>query len=96
MDFELVALVALSSLALFAAVGGSISHRKNRPPLEGFVLGGLLGPIGLFLVARQPFAHRPMIDDGAWRSFRSLVDYQTVTPTLLQLPAPGRTASRRG
>ena len=96
MEYEVMSLVVLCALALFAAVGGSISHLKNRRPLEGFVLGALLGPIGLLVVARQPFGHRPMIDQGAWHSFRSLVDYQSnVDLPLLQLPAPGASVGDR-
>ena len=87
MEFEVIALVVLSSIALFAAVGGWIAHLKNRQPLEGLILGALLGPVGVWLVARKPFAHRPMIDQGAWNSFRSLVSYQA-DPNLLRLPAP--------
>ena len=85
MEIEVVLLVVLSGIALFAAVGGWISHLKNRQPLEGFLLGAVLGPVGLILMARKPFAHRPMIDQGALNSFRSLVSYQS-NPHLLQLP----------
>lgn len=90
MELEVVWLAVLGGLAFFAAIGGSVSHLKNRKPLEGFVLGGLLGPVGIVVAARQPFGHRPMIDQGAWNSFRSMVDYQS-SPDLpmLQLPAPG-------
>ena len=96
MELEVVSLAMVCGLALFAAVGGSISHFKNRKPLEGFVLGALLGPIGLVMVARQPFGHRPMIDQGAWHSFRSMVDYQSNADLpLLQLPAPGASVSDR-
>ena len=88
MEYEAVTLIVLSSIALFAAVGGWIAHLKNRQPIEGFLLGVLLGPIGVLMVARMPFQHRPMIDQGAWHSFRSMVDYQATPTTLLQLPGP--------
>ena len=87
MELEVIVLVVLSSIALFAAIGGSISHVKNRKPLEGFFLGAFLGPIGVVVAARMSFGHRPMIDPGAWNSFRSLVDYQT-DMDMVQLPAP--------
>ena len=95
MDLEVIALVLLSGIALFAAVGGWIAHGKNRQPLAGFLLGALLGPIGLILVARMAFARRPMIDQGAWNSFRSLVDYQS-DPNLMPLPvSKGQATARR-
>ena len=94
MDFEVLSLVILSSLALFAAAGGAMSYQKHRQPLEGFILGAVLGPIGLVLVHRMPYAHRPMVDRGAWHSFRSVVDYQS-KPTLLQLPAPTSDQAKR-
>ena len=90
-QYEVVTLIVVASLSLFAAIGGLISHHKNRQPLEGVLLGAVLGPIGLLWAARQPFAHRPMIDRGAWNSFRSMVEFQSDEhPTMLQLPAPGR------
>lgn len=87
MELEPLALIALSALACFAAAGGWVSHVKNRPPLEGFFLGALLGPVGLIVELRMPFNHRPMVDRGAWDSFRSMVDYQS-NSDLLCLPAP--------
>ena len=84
MDLQVLLLIILSSLALFAAGGGWVSHLKNRQPLEGFVLGAVLGPIGVLVVWRMPFAHRPMVDRGAWNSFRSMVDYQS-DPAMLHL-----------
>ncbi len=96
MEIEVLSLAVLCGLALFAAIGGSISHLKNRNPMQGFMLGALLGPVGLVMVARQPFGHRPMIDHGAWHSFRSLVDYQSDPDLpLLQLPAPGASTHDR-
>ena len=58
MELEAVALIALSAVACFAAAGGWVSHVKNRPPLEGFFLGALLGPVGLIVELRRPFAHQ--------------------------------------
>ena len=91
MEPEALALIALAAVACFAAAGGWVSHLKNRPPLEGFFLGALLGPVGLVVELRRPFAHRPMIDRGAWDSFRSMVDYQS-HPDLLCLPTPAAKA----
>lgn len=94
MELEVLTLIGLSSIALFAALGGWISHVKNRQPLEGFMLGGVLGPIGVIITLRMPFGHRPMIDQGAWNSYRSMVTYQS-GPQLLQLPAPRSNTSAR-
>lgn len=76
MDWEVLSLIVLACMALFAAVGGCISHVKHRRPLEGLVLGAFLGPIGWVVESRRPFGHRPMVDRGAWDSFHSLVTYQ--------------------
>ncbi len=76
MESIAVTLIVLSSLAFFAALGGCISYIKRRPPLEGCLLGGALGPIGLVILWKMSFAHRPMVDRGAWNSFHSLVNYQ--------------------
>lgn len=84
MELVALSLITLAGAALFAAMGGIASYAKNRRPIEGCVLGAILGPIGVFLELRRPVAHRPMVDRGAWNSFRSLVDYQS-EPALLQL-----------
>ena len=84
MQIEALLLIIVSSVACFAAVGGCLAQLKNHPPLEGVILGALLGPIGLLVLARMRVAHRPMVDRGAWNSFRSMVDYQS-HPAILQL-----------
>lgn len=105
MEFELVelrVLLVVAGSALCAAIGGSLAYRKNYHPLRGFVLGGLLGPLGVALVVRLPFVHRPMIDRGAWESFRSMVEHQSNSEILQlaamqgrMLPAPARVTPRR-
>ena len=95
MDLEALTLIAVSSLACCAAVGGCLARLKHRNPLEGFVLGACLGPIGVLLELRQPFAHRPMVDRGAWNSFRSVVDYQSDSKLLQLTHAAGRSVGER-
>ena len=94
MESIAVTLIVVGSMAFCAAVGGCISYIKRRPPLEGFLLGFALGPIGLMVLYRMSFAHRPMVDRGAWNSFHSLVDYQAEVK-LLQLTHERPQRSRR-
>ena len=84
MELEALALIVVSSMAFFAALGGCIAYVKHRSPLKGCLVGAALGPVGLVVVARLSFGHRPMVDRGAQNSFRSLVDYQA------ELRAAGR------
>ncbi len=77
MNVEALVLIVVAGLAFCAALGGCIAYVKHRRPLEGVVLGGLLGPLGLILELKKPFAHRPMVDRGAWNSFQSVVSYQS-------------------
>ncbi len=87
-------LTVLACSAGFAAVGGTIAYWKHRRPLEGLILGAILGPLGLILELCKPFGHRPMVDAGARNSFRSLVEYQS-EQVLLQLPGPVSNPDRR-
>ena len=93
MEWMILGLVAVSSLASFAAIGGCISYWKHRRPLEGFFLGAVLGPIGLVLELMRPFGHRPMIDQGARTSFQSLVEYQAESRAELQSTSRDLSAS---
>ena len=94
MELAVLALIVLSTVALFAALGGCIAYVKHRSPLTGCLLGAALGPIGLVLAARLTFGHRPMVDPGAWNSFRSVVDYQS-EPRMLQLTHQSGRPTRR-
>ena len=94
MDLVTLALVALSAVGSFAAIGGAVAYAKRRRPLEGLLLGATLGPVGLILVWTKPFGHRPMIDRGAQTSFRSLVQYQS-SRILLHLPESATKPSHR-
>ena len=89
MEFVALSLVVLSTSACFAALGGWVAHWKNRRPLEGLMLGAILGPVGLILEMGKPYAHRPMVDRGAQNSFRSLVRYQS-EHDFLPFPKPAR------
>ena len=71
-----IALGITFGLSSCAAIGGSIAHIKKRRPLEGFALGLFLGPIGIVIESCLPVWTRPMIDQGAWHSFRTMVTYQ--------------------
>ena len=94
MQYEVLSLIVISSVACFAAIGGWLAQLKNRSPLEGVILGAFLGPIGVLIEFRMRFVHRPMVDRGAWNSFRSLVSYQS-DQEILRLPARSSQASRR-
>ena len=85
MEPAVLIMLVLSSLAFCAAIGGCVSYWKNRQPLEGCLLGVVLGPIGLILAFRMPFLHRPMVDRGAWHTFRSMVELQSDSH-LMHLP----------
>jgi hypothetical protein len=68
--------ITIALIASFAAISGWIAHIKRRPPLEGVLLGLFLGPIGLLIEWRAPFLQRPMVDQKAWNSLRSMLVYQ--------------------
>ena len=63
-------------VAGFAAISGVIAYVKRRSPLEGVLLGLFLGPIGVLIECRAPFVRRPMVDENAFNSLRSMVTYQ--------------------
>ena len=79
MDIIILSLVSAFVLAGCSAIGGSIAFAKRRHPWEGLLLGLVLGPLGIFIEARLPAPHRPEIDPDAWKSLRSVVDYQSRT-----------------
>ena len=93
MELVALSLVALSTSACFAAMGGWVAHAKNRRPLEGLILGAVLGPVGLIVEMWKPYAHRPMVDRGAQNSFRSMVRYQS-EHDFLPFPKPARRPRR--
>jgi hypothetical protein len=66
----------ISILAGSAAIGGYLAYAKRRPPLEGLLLGLLLGPLGVLIEWRAPLVERPTVDEKAWNSFRSMMTYQ--------------------
>jgi hypothetical protein len=68
--------LAISVIAGSAALGGHMAYAKRRSPMEGLLLGLLLGPIGVLIEWRTPFAHRPLVDENSWNSIRSMMDYQ--------------------
>jgi hypothetical protein len=76
MESPALVLAIISTVFFFATIGGLMAYAKKRSPLEGFVLGLLLGPIGIAIEARLPAWTRPEVDQGAWHSFRSLVSHQ--------------------
>jgi hypothetical protein len=49
-------LVPLAAIALpgCAALGGAIAERKRRDSVEGYLLGLLLGPIGVIVAGALP------------------------------------------
>jgi len=61
MVFVIVGIAAL----IFAYAGAYVATQKNREPLEGALLGGLLGPIGLLIAAVLPEGLGPDSDDQA-------------------------------
>ena len=72
-------LIASAIICLFAgsaAVGGLRAESKRRKPLEGMLLGLLLGPIGVVIEVMLPDWTRPVVDEGSQSSFRSMVTYQ--------------------
>jgi hypothetical protein len=66
----------ISILAGSAAIGGCLAHGKRRSTLEGLLLGLLLGPLGVLIEWRAHHVARPMVDENAWNSFRSMMTYQ--------------------
>jgi hypothetical protein len=68
--------ISISIVAGSAAIGGYLAYSKRRPPLEGVLLGLLLGPIGVLIEMRTPHIQRPMVDENAWNTFRSMMTYQ--------------------
>ncbi len=74
-SMSLFCLVA-ASLAGCSAIGGAIAYHKRRSPTEGMLLGLLLGPIGVAIECQYPYARRPMVDENAWNSLRSMMEFQ--------------------
>jgi hypothetical protein len=68
--------VFIVAVAGSAAIGGCIAYAKRRRPLEGVLLGLFLGPIGVLIESQAPFIHRPMVDEKAWNSLRSMLSFQ--------------------
>jgi hypothetical protein len=65
-----------STFALCSAIAGCIAYNKRRSPLEGVLLGLLLGPIGVALECRFAYVQRPPVDEKAWNSLHSMMTYQ--------------------
>ena len=68
--------IAISASAGCSAIAGVMAYVKRRPPLEGVLLGLFLGPIGVMIESRHPYLQRPIIDENAWNSLRSMMTYQ--------------------
>jgi hypothetical protein len=80
MDYtaETISLICLitSTFALCSTIAGCIAYHKRRSPIEGVLLGLLLGPIGVILECRFAFVQRPPVDEKAWNSLHSMMSYQ--------------------
>lgn len=50
----LAGIYVLAWIALFGTVGWYLANQCGRYWLEGFILGGVLGPAGLFLLVLLP------------------------------------------
>ena len=61
---------------VFGILGAWIATTKGRGGCFWFLLCALLGPIGLLIECRAPFVQRPMVDQNAWNSLRSMMVYQ--------------------
>ena len=77
MDVTVLPAFVLSFLAGCSAIAGCIAYNKRRSPLEGVLLGFFLGPIGVLLELRHAYVQRPPVDQPAWNSLRSMVNYQS-------------------
>jgi hypothetical protein len=75
----LICLTIISTSASCSAAAGCIAYHKRRNPNEGVLLGLLLGPIGILIECRLSYVQRPMVDENAWNSFRSMTVYQQNT-----------------
>ena len=66
----------ISAFGTCSAIGGCLAYAKHRSPMEGVLLGLLLGPIGVLVEFRNPYVQRPMVDQNAWNSLNSMMTYQ--------------------
>lgn len=78
---ENLLLGVMTLLATLAIASGAITTVKHRSPLEGVLLGFLLGPVGLAIALSRPYRHRPPVDRGAHDSYHSLLVHQTRVET---------------
>jgi hypothetical protein len=76
----LAAIYVLAWLGLFGMVGWYVAAQCGRHWVEGLLLGGLLGPVGLFLVVFLPRSHR-----GGSAPIRRATDERQVASFLEQL-----------
>ncbi len=76
LDFTLLGILVAFFLAVCAAIGAVLAYHKRRSPVEGMLLGFLLGPFGVMIERRHPCLRRPPVDPHAWHSLRSMMDYQ--------------------
>ena len=85
MEPAIIASFVVCVMAGCSAMGGWVAYTKHRRPHEGVLLGLLLGPLGVLIEWRCPTIQRPLVDQNAWNSLRSMMDYQ----------ASGRESGRR-
>jgi hypothetical protein len=65
----------LVSLPFCALIGRSIAHRKRRRPAEGFMLGLLLGPLGLLIEGALRNRTEGKASDMKFTDDRGLLDH---------------------
>ena len=59
MDYNLIIWWAMGAL-VFAVIGALIAQSKNRRPIDGALLGGFLGLIGIVILACQSKIKAPV------------------------------------
>ena len=75
-EFPVIVCLVVCLAAGCSAIAGWIAHEKRRSPMEGVLLGLVLGPIGILVECWYPYARRPLVDKNARDSLQSMMTHQ--------------------